>query len=215
MSHPLIIKIFIFFLSDGEIMKIITNKTTPIAWFVSNCWAVVSNRTQLANKINETLPVDIYGNCGSFQCPVDAEECEDLLESKYFFYLSFENALCKDYVTEKLFRPLSKLVIPIVYNGANSSQFAPPKSFIDANEFKNVEELTKYLKFLIENPREYIKYFWWKKHYKIKSHPTYPYMLCDLCKKLNDENFMSKNHEYENIENWWSENKCSEPKIMF
>jgi alpha-1,3-fucosyltransferase len=195
-------------------MKIIKSKTTPIAWFVSNCYAT-SKRERLVNDINKTTLIDVYGKCGKLQCPANAAKCEALLESKYYFYLSFENALCQDYVTEKLYRPLSRFVIPIVYNGADSSLFAPPKSFINANDFKDVEELTKYLKFLMENPREYIKYFWWKKHYATKSHPTFPYMLCDLCKKLNDENFMQKNHQYEDIEKWWSENKCTEPKIKF
>ena len=32
----------------------------------------------------------------------------------YKFYLSFENTLCEDYVTEKFYRPLEQAILPIV-----------------------------------------------------------------------------------------------------
>jgi alpha-1,3-fucosyltransferase len=158
-------------------------------------------------KIKALIDVDVYGKCGKLKCPVDDQKCMNLLDSDYKFYLSFENSLCKDYVTEKLFRPLNQLVIPVVFNGGNTSLFAPPKSYIDANDFENVEALVKYLKYLIDNPREYLKYFWWKQHYYVKPHPIYPYMMCDLCKKLNDEDFMTQKHKYTEIYDWYSAGK--------
>lgn len=188
-------------------MEIFNNKSSPIAWFVSNCHTV-SRRNNLVRKINTTMNVDIYGKCGKLKCPVDSPKCYDLLESKYFFYLSFENALCNDYVTEKLFRPMGRHVIPIVFNGGKTSFFAPLKSFIDANSFKEVDDLLTYLKYLIDNPREYLKFFWWKKYYKVLQHPTYKFMLCDVCKKLNDPNFMSTKHQYDDIFSWWSNKQC-------
>lgn len=198
---------------DEEILKIFKNKSKEIAWFVSNCYTS-SKRKELAKKIDEKMHVDIYGKCGKLQCPVDSEECYDLLQSDYKFYLSFENAICDQYITEKLFRPLSRYIIPIVFNGGNTSLYAPPKSFIDANTFKNVDELVKYLNFLNDNPGEYIKYFWWKKYYRIKQHPTYAYMLCDACKKLNDPSFMSKNHQYDDIHAWWHDKQCNKKSLI-
>ena len=51
--------------------------------------------------------VDVYGKCGKFSCSrADTDECYHMLEQKYKFYLAFENSLCKDYVTEKLFNIL-------------------------------------------------------------------------------------------------------------
>lgn len=199
---------------DEEMNEIVKNKTSPIAWFASNC-VTNSYRKQFVKAISKIMPVDIYGRCGKLRCKTYAQECDDLLDAKYRFYLSFENALCRDYVTEKVFRQLDRFVIPVVYNGADTSLFAPPKSYIDANKFKDVKELTDYLQYLTDNPREYIKYFWWKKHYKIVQHPTYAYMLCDVCKKLNDPQFMSEKHQYESIDTWWSKKECTEPKIKF
>jgi alpha-1,3-fucosyltransferase len=161
------------------------------------------------------MNVDIFGKCGNFICPRDSVLCDDLLEREYFFYFSFENEICTDYVTEKLYRPLRKFIIPIIYNGANMTRFLPPKSYIDANDFKNAEELSKYLKYLMENPSEYIKYFWWKKHYEVANGAEYAAAYCDLCKMLNNPDFQSTEQYYQDIDIWWEKNQCKMPTIKF
>ena len=58
--------------------------------------------------------------------------------SIYFqFYLSLENSLCTDYVTEKFWKILPYNVIPVVLNGANMSNIAPKNSYIDFKDFNN------------------------------------------------------------------------------
>ena len=66
-----------------------------------------------------------------------------MLESKYKFYLSFENAVCKDYVTEKFFKVLNYDIVPVVLGGADYSKLAPEKSYIDARDFKSIADLAK------------------------------------------------------------------------
>ena len=49
-------------------------------------------------------------------------ECYRMAERKYKFYLSFEDAICKDYATEKFFALYGGLnLIPVVLGGANYS----------------------------------------------------------------------------------------------
>jgi alpha-1,3-fucosyltransferase len=134
-----------------------------------------------------------------------------MLTTTYKFYLSFENSLCTDYVTEKLYRALNEYTIPIVFNGVKDmTMYSPPKSFINANDFNTPEDLVNYLKFLMSNPREYIKYFWWKKHYIPKTHPVFRYTHCDLCKKLNDKSFMTQKHQYGDIKSWFFDGACNQ-----
>jgi alpha-1,3-fucosyltransferase len=196
-------------LPDEKMMEIIMKKKKNIAWFVSNC-LTKSRRAILGKRMMELTTIDIYGNCGPLKCQVDHQPCLDMLTTDYKFYLSFENSLCRDYITEKIYRPLTQYVIPIVFNGGNTTLFAPPKSFINANDFDTVKDLVKYLEFLSNNPKEYIKYFWWKKHYRIKSHPVYQYSLCELCMKLHNETFMQSPHRYQDINAWYRDDMCNQ-----
>ena len=88
---------------------------------------------------------------------------------------------------------------------------SPPKSFIDVNDFANIEELAKYLQYLDVNDEEYLEYFQWKKDYVL--YEEHPY--CKLCQKLNDPKEQTK--VYEDLRKWWlfDENHhayCSEGK---
>ena len=116
-----------------------------IAQYVSNCITAVG-RENLVDMIDYITPVDIYGNCGDLYCPQWEEaRCLNLLGDTYKFYLSFENAMCRDYITEKFFRVLRQNTIPVVFTGANMSAVAPPHSFINVADFPTIQALVKYL----------------------------------------------------------------------
>ena len=51
------------------------------------------------------------------------------------FYISFENAICADYITEKTYNALKLNTIPIVLGGVNYTSLLPPNSFINAAKF--------------------------------------------------------------------------------
>lgn len=136
-----------------------------------------------------------------------------MLNTTYKFYFSFENTLCIDYLTEKLYNTINSYVIPVIYSGADISRFLPPKSYIDVESFQTAEHLANHLKFLSDNPREYIKYFWWRKHYRIGLRDDR--WFCDLCLKLNEPNFNTKKQTYENVKDWFYKDTCRNPKIQF
>lgn len=96
--------------------------------------------------------------------------------------------------------------VPIVYGGSDYKKFTPPHSIIDAASFESIEKLAEYLKFLDENPREYIKYFWWKKYYKIRT--NFDIGFCRLCEKLHSTTSV-KEESYKNIRDWWFQGKCT------
>ncbi|KAL2732422.1 hypothetical protein V1477_014663 [Vespula maculifrons] len=187
----------------------IANKSKEIAWLVSNCPAK-SGRWEYVRELSKYISVDIYGQCGDYRtCPYTRDCFKDLFEPQYFFYLSFENSLCQDYVTEKLYKPLRYNILPIVYGGANYSRFAPKDSYINALDFDSPKELAVYLKRLKTNPKEYRQYFRWKTRYRIEDSAVK--VACNLCKFLHTER---KINTYSILSDWYSRNKCPLQKLL-
>lgn len=112
---------------DSSLSARLKTKTKVAAWFVSHC-ASRSNRDQFVNLLQKALrryflAVDVYGSCGTLECPRDQEDsCNNLLGKDYFFYMSLENSFAADYVTEKLLTALQHDTVPIVYGVANYSR---------------------------------------------------------------------------------------------
>ena len=92
--------------------------------------------------------MDIYGDCGNLTC---VGTCIDDNSLHYYFYLAFENSICPDYISEKFWRNINHPVIPVVMGGGNYSRDAPPHSYIDVNDFSNVEELGNHLISVMNN----------------------------------------------------------------
>ena len=196
----------------------LNSKTKLAAWFVSHC-VTLSRREKLVNKLLEYLPdnsVDIYGYCGPQKCPKENEtkdSCWEMVEQNYKFYLSLENSICKDYVTEKMFEALKHNVVPIVLGGANYSAIFPEKSFINMQEFQSMKELAAYLLLLDNNRTEYLKYFKWKEKYEISnSKQDFNQAHCRLCDLLHKEEGEIK--IVNNLSRWWVEDaSCSSSSL--
>ena len=92
------------------------------------------------------IPVDAYGRCGQLKCGgkwnSKAGECQSMLRD-YRFYLSLENAVCRDYLTEKLYKTFinDTHVLAVARGGADYSALLPRGTFIDADQFASPEDL--------------------------------------------------------------------------
>lgn len=197
-----------------------TKKTKLVAWMVSKC-NTYSRREKYVKELRKYIPVDIYGKCGKLKCQPDDllsshPKCYKMLESNYKFYLSFENSLCRDYVTEKFFNIISRNIVPVVFGGANYTKIAPQHSFIDARKYQP-RQLANYLKMLDKNETLYNQYFWWKEYYTVKSGIAQMARqgFCDLCKKLH-QNQRVKTFSARTLTSKWNpEFVCSQHSALF
>lgn len=74
----------------------------------------------------------------------------------YYFYLAFENSICQDYITEKLWNHgYGHDVIPITLKRSIVERYVPPHSFIAVDDFKTIRDLANYLKYLMNNLSAY------------------------------------------------------------
>ena len=202
----------------GAILK---QKTKLVAWFVSEC-GTISGRDYYVRTLMKFISIDVYGACSfkffQYNKCGKGKDCKNrILNNDYKFYLSFENTLYKDYVTEKYFQMLDLNIVPIVRGDGNYSAIGPPHSFINTKDFSSIRDLADYLKYLDQNDEEYIKYLKYKENY-VLDEPTWPVLFrtnhkqydngwCLLCRKLNDPNEFFK--RYENLEKWYG--KIREP----
>ena len=184
------------------------NKTGFAAWAVGHCHPP-SKRELYVAELQKFISVDVYGKCGTKICPEPG--CWDYINKKYKFYLAFENSLCMDYVTEKLYRTLNHgKMIPIVLGGANYSALLPEKSFINVADFESPKKLSQYLKILDTNDTSYNEYFQWQHHYKASLGND---GNCHLCAYLHLNKPAKK--IYPDVRQWYSKSRCIEPKEYY
>ena len=187
----------------------IVQKNRAVVWMASHC-ETNSRREDYVAELNRYISVDIFGGCGDgrFYCPrndthwISEPHCYDHIEQTYKFYLSFENSICNDYVTEKFFLLMQRRIVPVVYGGADYGRLAPPHSFINARDF-TPQSLAIYLTLLDANQTLYDQYFAWKDQYNVEAgvEQMARHGFCDLCSKLHDD---SPIKVYENLASHWS-----------
>ncbi|PVD39373.1 hypothetical protein C0Q70_02003 [Pomacea canaliculata] len=143
----------------------------PIIFTHSDC-DPPSDRDHFVQLLMKHIPVDSYGKClnnrrlpESLQDPIKGMEHNEFFElvSKYKFSLAMENAVCKDYITEKLWRPLVVGSVPVIFGSPDVKDMLPSDhSGVVITDFATVENLAKFLHYLNNNDSAYEEYLNWK-----------------------------------------------------
>ena len=160
-----------------------SSKTKLATAMISNCNDNHSKRLAYIKNMQKYMSVDIFGKCGK-KC-VNCSRAE--LAKDYLFYLSFENSLCIDYITEKFYETLVYDMVPVVLGGGPYDKLIPNSAYIDIRDYKTVRELTNYLLYLSKNATAYNSYFKWKKYVNFLKEGLNSF--CDMFIKLHLESF--------------------------
>nr|CDJ81946.1 Glycosyl transferase domain containing protein [Haemonchus contortus] len=196
--------------SEQKVLDALKRKTRGSLIFVSNC-NTRSKREHVIKQLGQFTDVTVRGACQKqlssdnsteLICKSDCDD--DSLIATHRFYISFENSLCKDYITEKFYKRISQLLVPVVmrrklYEGTD----IPPDSFIALDDFESVKQLGDYLNFLRTNDTEYLKYFEWIKHYRLPS----SYISNALC-KLCEDIYHNEKLEINDIARYYTHDQC-------
>ena len=167
-----------------EKLQMVGKKELNALWFVSNCagkgiFQVQSGRVEYAHSLSDHVKVDAFtrqNDCktklGTMLRTKDGGEASF---NNYWFYLSFENSLCKDYITEKFWKIITSdsLAIPVVLGGSGMRDYeaiAPPNSYIDVRNFTSPRHLAQHLKYVTENEDAFNYYHRWRNEYELASY---------------------------------------------
>jgi hypothetical protein len=121
-------------------------------------------RLKAIEAVAKHVPTRYYGRCNNNAQAPNNNKQEALKEC--MLYMSFENDKVYDYVTEKFYEAwyMDPPSLMIYYGAPNIDDYKPsPLSFIDARSYPSMDELGLYLKGLVSNQTEYMKYFEWRK----------------------------------------------------
>lgn len=175
----------------------------------SNCYTS-SERMEFIREMQEYMEVDVFGSCGT-PCSSHADACDFAkLASKYKFYLSFENSLCKDYITEKFFRnALNYDIVPVVRGGTSRAQYEAyvpePNAVIYADDYSGPKALAQYLKNVSHNEDLYGRHLSWRDRFTRYCPPYEKQRVgCQLCRALHNSTLMRKSRVLNRVSDFWN-----------
>ncbi|XP_066583148.1 alpha-(1,3)-fucosyltransferase 10 [Prorops nasuta] len=141
---------------------------SSILYIQSDC-ETASDRDLYVKELMKHIPIDSYGACLNNR-NLSERLKENHLEilnhdeflhfvAKFKFTIAFENAICNDYITEKLWRPLIVGSVPIYYGSPSFKDWLPNvNSAISILDFSGPKELADHISFLSSNDLEYEKH---------------------------------------------------------
>nr|KAG5701739.1 hypothetical protein BaRGS_004341 [Batillaria attramentaria] len=168
---------------------ILARKTKFAAWLVSNCHTD-GRREDYVKKLQKYVSVDVYGACGPFKCPRSQDNaCFKKFSTDYKFYLSFESAVCQDYVSEKFFRYMDTDAV-VVARGNGHKILQAKDGYVPVYE-----------EYPIRNKKGNIGYMVYR-HEAVS--------FCQLCRRLWDlQDYRKTIHSFSQ---WFDKGNCKKPQ---
>ncbi|XP_053735433.1 alpha-(1,3)-fucosyltransferase 11 [Synchiropus splendidus] len=144
----------------------------PVLYLQSHC-DVPSDRDRYVRELMKHIQVDSYGKClNNRPLPAHLEDTSTAtgeeqsfmsFVARYKFHLALENAVCPDYMTEKLWRPLHQGCVPVYRGSPSVADWMPnDHSVIVIDDFASPKALADFLTFLDQNDVEYSRYLEFK-----------------------------------------------------
>nr|XP_012639963.1 alpha-(1,3)-fucosyltransferase 7 [Microcebus murinus] len=172
-------------------------KSGVAAWVISN-FQERQQRARLYRQLAPHLRVDVFGRASGR--PLCAN-CLLPTVARYRFYLSFENSLHRDYITEKFWRnALAAGAVPVVLGPprATYEAFVPPDAFVHADDFGSARELAAFLAGM--NESRYLRFFAWRHRLRVRLLADWRERFCAICARYPH---LPRDQVYEDLEGWF------------
>eukprot|EP00943_MAST-04B_sp_MAST-4B-sp1_P003593 g3593.t1 len=167
------------------------NPKPLIAFMARNCRSLNDRERLVKHFIKEKLLHSLSSCLKNYDEPnLDKKLGKRDVQHQYMFYASFENENSNGYITEKLWSAFAAATLPIYYGAPDIRKVGmlpDPKSIINYNDFKNISELTTYVRYLINNRSAYLEHMEWRKRplseaFKRRWNFSHVHSACRVCR---------------------------------
>jgi hypothetical protein len=160
-----------------------SNDTLAVAWISATCW----RHTNFLQRLMQLINIDSMGKClrnrdesghpgiqvmdhdsiwwgKDKPVPIAGTGARKMLiATHYKFFVSIENTIMDDYVTEKFYEGFLTDSLMVYLGAPNARRYAPaPHSFINAHDFDSPESLAAHMLELAADPARFSTYFAWR-----------------------------------------------------
>ena len=201
--------------NNRNFTEIALQKTESALIVVSHC-DTNGNREAYIEELKKYFPIKVLGKCGEkWKCGLHYkhDDCFNILNTTYKFYLAFENSLCRQYHTEKLFENYKYDILFITRGGFKNDSLTrfPKGSHISTDQFKSAKALGEYMTRIANDPSLLARLLKDKsQYYGVGYEETYPRAMCQMCKMLNNQHLFRR--QILDIGAWaYNSNPCRKP----
>lgn len=148
------------------------NEIGLVAYVQSSC-DTPSGRDEYVSELMKHIRIDSYGHClHNRDLPPHLRDPEKMKDpeflhilAQYKFVIAIENAVCEDYITEKIWKALHIGSVPVYFGAPNVREWLPnhEQSAIHVEDFASAKHLAEFLQNLSED--EYMTYLKHKPSY--------------------------------------------------
>lgn len=182
-------------------------------WMSGHC-PVPSRRKAYIQELKKYVPIDMFGSCGTRVCKTRSpylSECLRNFSRDYKFYFAFENNICEDYSTEKLFNLYfgNLDVIPVINGPSTAPEYLPKGTFLSALDFPSPKALAEKLKEIGSNEALFTQFLREKdKYIDIGIHEVLLNSMCKICDIMDRTNGKPERHKQNIHQRFFAKGGC-------
>uniref|UniRef100_A0AC35TVA8 Fucosyltransferase n=1 Tax=Rhabditophanes sp. KR3021 TaxID=114890 RepID=A0AC35TVA8_9BILA len=176
--------------------QIMYHKKKPILWDYNGKHSH-SNYEKALNLVRKEIAIEEMANV----LPSSLKHFPDSVQYKsiynnYYFYIASEDVDCTDFISDVYWKRAHFNSVPIVSARLIYERRLPPYSFVAMDDFKSASDLVVYLKHLMNNQKDYLKYFEYRKHgWKLWNLDQGVAGYCGMCLQLKQKLFIQKTYK--------------------
>ncbi|KAL1468587.1 hypothetical protein MTO96_041399 [Rhipicephalus appendiculatus] len=159
----------------------------------------------IVHGVRRYVNVDLITDCGRSTCG-SRKECLRKIAARYRLVFVSADPDCFLSPYELVFDAFEYDLLPVLLTPPDEVQRLPPLSVVYSGDLESLENVVSYLRILTESPKEYARYFAWKRRCTLNPEDAVD-DFCQLCVALNNQRYIGPIRP--DPRHWWSRREAA------